>query len=110
MLGQECLLPRAAAFRASSQTLLVACAGIDRVVELDTRGPDPSRLDLRRFEVPAGPLGLALDPSGERAVVWSQFAGTVSIIDLAESAQGKVSHVKVSYSPAPPIAETNRGR
>src|SRR5262249_7647186 len=81
-LSRECILPRSAAVRASTGALFVACLGIDSIVELDTRGLDPARLEIHRWEVPEGPIGVTIDDRAGRAVVWSQFARRVSIIDL----------------------------
>jgi DNA-binding beta-propeller fold protein YncE len=108
-LTQECLLPRSAAFRASTGSLFVACAGIDSVLELDTRGVDPIRLERRRFNVPSGPMGLAIDDAKGRAVVWSQFEGVVSVIDLSKDG-GAVGLVQVSYDPSPEVVELATGR
>jgi len=58
-MTQECLLPRAAASRASNGTLFVTCLGVDALLELDTRGADPIRLERRRWSMPSGPTGLA---------------------------------------------------
>jgi mono/diheme cytochrome c family protein len=91
-MSEECLLPRAAAVRGSSGTLFVTCLGIDSLLELDTRGLDPARLELRRWSVPAGPTGVVIDDRGDgqaRAVVWSQFDGKLSVIPLDGSAEGK---------------------
>jgi DNA-binding beta-propeller fold protein YncE len=86
----QCLLPRAAAVDAASRSLFVACAGIDAVVEYDAGAADPQRAERRRFPVASGPTGIALDPVGRRAVVWSQFDRTLNVIPLgapgAESA------------------------
>jgi DNA-binding beta-propeller fold protein YncE len=79
----ECLLPRAAAVSAATGGLLVSCLGTDAVVELDPRGTDPARLELRRWRVPSGPTGLAVDDAKARAVVWSQFDRQLTVIDLA---------------------------
>jgi DNA-binding beta-propeller fold protein YncE/mono/diheme cytochrome c family protein len=80
----ECLLPRAAAVSPSNGALFVACLGIDAVLELDGRGIDPMRLERRRWSVPSGPTGLAVDAGGKRAVVWSQFDRELSVIDLGD--------------------------
>ncbi len=111
-LTKECLLPRAAAYRTSTNTLLVACAGIDAVLELDTRGGDPARLETRRFNVPSGPLGMAVDDAKNRAVVWSQFDGEASIIDLDPNHEHAkaVELVHVKYTPSADVADTNTGR
>ena len=92
--SQECILPRAAAVVADTGALLVACMGIDAIVELDGRGVDPSRLERRRWSVPAGPTGVAVDAKHERAVVWSQFHRTASVIALDGSA--KVASIAVT--------------
>jgi DNA-binding beta-propeller fold protein YncE len=76
----ECLLPRAAAYREGA--LYVTCLGIDAVVRLDARALDPARAETRRWQVPAGPTGVAIDGAGARAVVWSQFDRAVSVIPL----------------------------
>jgi DNA-binding beta-propeller fold protein YncE/mono/diheme cytochrome c family protein len=108
---QECLLPRSAAVRGSTGNLYVSCLGIDAVVELDTRGLDPARLELRRWSVPSGPTGVAIDDRGSRAVVWSQFDGKVSFIDLSDGATQKdVKLAKVAYAPTPERAELAVGR
>lgn len=78
----ECLLPRAAKVSASTGGLLVACAGSDALVEMDPRGTDPARLERRRWKVPAGPTGVAVDDEGSMAVVWSQFDRQLAIVNL----------------------------
>ena len=78
----ECLLPRAAAMNEKSGHLLVTCLGIDALVEYDASSADPRRAELRRWPVAAGPLGLAVDVDKQRAVVWGQFDGRVSIVAL----------------------------
>jgi DNA-binding beta-propeller fold protein YncE len=95
----ECLLPRAAAYRASTGTLLVSCVGIDAVVELDTRGADPVRLEKRRIDVPSGPTGLAVDDQNGRAVVWSQFEGHVTVLDLVDGKPGVIVPVATDRTP-----------
>jgi DNA-binding beta-propeller fold protein YncE len=79
-----CLLPRAADATPAG-TVLVACRGIDALVEIDGRSFDPSSVERRRFRVPAGPSGVAVDAARERAVVWSQFAREVAVVDLGSS-------------------------
>jgi DNA-binding beta-propeller fold protein YncE len=107
--SRQCVLPRAAAVRPSKGTMLVACLGIDAVVELDTRGLDPSRLELRRFAVPAGPTGVAIDDASGVAVVWSQFDPGVTIVKLDDSAPAPVS-VAVRYSPSASVKQLAVGR
>jgi hypothetical protein len=79
---RECLLPRSATM-GSADSLLVSCLGIDAVVELDARAQNPATAERRRFRLPAGPTGVAADGDHRRAVVWSQFAHELSVIDLA---------------------------
>lgn len=106
----ECLLPRAAAFRASTGTLFVTCLGIDSLVEMDTRGADPARLEQRRWQVPSGPTGIAVDDRSGQAVVWSQFEGRLTVIDLDEKGADNAVNIPVDYSPTAEAALIARGR
>lgn len=101
-LAQECLLPRSATVRGSSGSLFVTCLGIDAVVELDTRGLDPARLERRRWTVPSGPTGIAIDDRAGRAVVWSQFDSQVSVIDLTAASEDTA----VKYARLTPLGAT----
>jgi YVTN family beta-propeller protein len=73
-----CTLPRAAVAR--DHRLWLACAGIDAVLELDSRMADPTVVEHRRFRVGAGPNGIAADAG--RLVVWSRYDHELSRIDL----------------------------
>jgi DNA-binding beta-propeller fold protein YncE len=106
---RECMLPRAAAVRENTGSLLVACFGIDAVLELDALALDPFRAEKRRFVVPPGPAGLAVDEDGGRAVVFSQFAATVVVVDL-DKANRTVATIDLDYHPSPEIAAVARGR
>jgi mono/diheme cytochrome c family protein len=89
---EHCVLPRAAAVDDASQSLLVACLGIDSVVAYDAMSADPVHAEKRRWRVPAGPSGIAVDGKGRRAVVWSQFDHAVAVIPLdgaLEQEEGK---------------------
>src|SRR5262249_20590516 len=77
----ECLLPRAAATTVDGG-LLVACMGVDALVEMDARTLEPARVERRRGSVPAGPVGVAADARAPRAVVWSQFDRELAIVAL----------------------------
>lgn len=94
----ECLLPRAAAVSPADGSLYVTCLGIDALLELDSRGIDPMRLERRRWSVPGGPTGLALDARGERAVVWSQFDRELAVVNLKadQGADAKVTRIAAS--------------
>jgi DNA-binding beta-propeller fold protein YncE len=106
----ECLLPRAAAVRVHGKTpsLLVACFGIDAVLDLDALTVDPFRAERRRFAVPPGPEGIAVDDASGRAVVFSQFAGTVSVLGLDDATASRT--ILLDYHPAPALAAAARGR
>ena len=107
--GEECILPRAAA--AGETSLFLACQGTNTLLELDARGVEPARLERRRWRVPDGPTGVAIDRN-RRAVVWSQFAGELAIVDLEAAASPEaVVRVATARSPKPRYdAEQARGR
>ncbi|MBL9028440.1 MAG: c-type cytochrome [Myxococcales bacterium] len=103
-----CLLPRAAAFDAGSQSLLVVCLGSNMVLRLDGRAVDPSRRQLASFRVPAGPTGIALDEQRGRAVVFSQFASALTVVSIAD---GKSREISVpAILSRMPAAQLLRGR
>ncbi len=79
---EECLLPRSAAYDAKTKSLLVGCYGIDDVVAYDALAASPVRAVKRKWDVAAGPSGIAVDPRGSRAVVWAQFERIVNILPL----------------------------
>lgn len=79
---QECLLPRSAAFDSKHETLLVGCYGIDDVVAYDALAVSPARAVVRRWDVAAGPSGIAVDADKDRAVVWSQFERVLNVLPL----------------------------
>src|ERR1019366_10729370 len=101
----------AAAIRVHGKTpsLLVACFGIDAVLELDALTVDPFRAERRRFAVPPGPEGIAVDEASGRAVVFSQFAGALSVLGL-DGAAGAARTIPLDYHPAPALAAAARGR
>lgn len=102
----ECLLPRAAAVSPDGDALYVTCFGTDVLMELDARSLDPARVELRRWNVPAGPSGIAVDPARRRAVVFSQFVRKVSVIPLAPG--NKLTAHASAYALAPvPDADTS---
>jgi mono/diheme cytochrome c family protein/DNA-binding beta-propeller fold protein YncE len=94
----ECLLPRAAAVDPTSNTLLVACAGIDAVIAYDALSTSPARSEIRRFAVGGGPTGLAVDAERGRAVAWSQFDRSLTLLPLRlDDVANDMTHV-----PRPP--------
>jgi len=87
--GGACVLPRAAATSARG-ALYVACLGEDAVVELDGASIAPVNAELRRWPVPRGPAGLAIDDAHDRAIVWSQYAHTLTTIPTGPGARPTV--------------------
>ncbi len=77
-----CLLPRAAAPGAGGRSVLVACMGIDQVLELDAAERPLLESTLARWRVPAGPVALAVDAAQGEAWVWSMFDRKLSRIAL----------------------------
>ena len=105
-LTRECLLPRAAVVRPSSSRLFVACMGIDQVLELDARVPDPMRAVRRRLDVPEGPTGLAVDEASKELIVYSELAASVVTVQLSGDASPRV----IDLPPSAPSAAWDRGR
>jgi DNA-binding beta-propeller fold protein YncE len=107
--ARECLLPRAAAVRAATGSLLVLCFGIDAVVELDALAIDPFRAERSRTSVPPGPSGVAVDDASGRAVVFSQLGGALTVIRF----DGKVTSeatIDLDYHPDLALAAAAKGR
>ncbi len=71
-----CLLPHAAAVAAGS--VVVACAGIDRLLVI--RDGDLAR--ARRVPLPSGVMAVAADPDAREVIAWSQFARELSVVSL----------------------------
>ena len=57
-----------------------------------------------------GPTGVAIDDAGARAVVWSQFDGKLSVVDLGTDGDRPAKAVAVRYEPAPEVAASALGR
>ena len=79
---KDCFLPRAAGVDEAQKEIFVSCLGIDAVVVYDASKKNPHDYEKRRIAVPAGPTGLAIDPDGRRAVVFSSFAGAMTFVAL----------------------------
>ncbi len=109
---EPCLLPRAALVDNKSGRLFVSCLGIDSVVAYDALSGDPAHAETKRWRVPAGPTGLALDAEARRVVVWSQFERALAVIpigsDELETEEGKdeatVSRVELEPALDGPMA------
>ncbi len=81
----RCALPRAAAVGKAG--LFVTCLGEDAVTLYDASMLHPDDVELARWNVPAGPVGIALDEERSRAIVWSQFAHALTTIAVNGDAQ-----------------------
>ncbi len=103
----RCALPRAAA-TSSRGSLFVTCLGEDAVIELDGAAVAPTTAELRRWPVPSGPVGIALDEERGRAVVWSQYAHTLATLDTRPAAPSIVRTVVLGTTPLTP--QLARGR
>jgi cytochrome c553 len=107
--GHACSLPRAAI--TSGDQLFVACSGIDQLLQLDARAIDPAAAEQRRFAVAPGPSGIAIDARNQRALVASQFAPVLSVIDLSTASGGVALRLELARPSSPPLsAELARGR
>jgi mono/diheme cytochrome c family protein len=76
----RCALPRAAAV--GKEGLFVTCLGEDTVELFDADAVNPHDVGLKRWSVPAGPTAIALDEAHDRALVWSQFAHSLTKIAI----------------------------
>jgi hypothetical protein len=88
--GTQCLLPRGVAKHPTHKSVLVACLGIDSVVEmmLSLDGMNFQPISGQSWSVPAGPEGIAVDPSMRIALVFSQFARQITTLELREQKKG----------------------
>jgi mono/diheme cytochrome c family protein/DNA-binding beta-propeller fold protein YncE len=98
----QCLLPRAAAVDPVLGTVLVACLGIDAIVAYDAAAAQPANAEVRRWDVAGGPTGVAVDATGRRSVVWSQFDRILSVIALDGAEEGRPVQVALSRQASPP--------
>jgi DNA-binding beta-propeller fold protein YncE/mono/diheme cytochrome c family protein len=106
----ECLLPRAAAVDLKSNTLLVTCYGIDTLVAYDAASASPVHSERKRWIVGSGPSGVAVDTKGERAIVFSQFDRTLSVVPLklAPTDDGKARPTMAERIALAPLPESER--
>jgi len=73
----QCLLPRAAAYDAAGEWLLVACDGSDTVWRVDVR-PGKNAAGFSAWRTGGEPTGIAIDGERRAAFVWSQSSRTVT--------------------------------
>jgi len=104
--AHDCLLPRAAAAHPATASLFVTCLGTDTLVELDSRSIDPMRFERRRWRLPSGPTGLAVDGKNERVVVWSQFDRALSLVSLERKDAPIVVHASAPVKAKLNLAES----
>lgn len=86
---EACHLPRAAVTDKARGSLFVSCLGVDKVIEYDATDATPTATVKRRFEVPGGPTGIAIDSEGGRAVVLAAFDRTLRVIALGDAPAAK---------------------
>ncbi len=88
--GTQCLLPRAVVKHPLRKSMLVACLGIDSVVEmmLSLDGMNYQPVSGRSWTVPAGPLGLAAFAERKAVVVFSQFDRKITVLDVSAQQSG----------------------
>lgn len=84
--GGRCALPRAATVGKAG--LFVACLGDDEIQLFDADALNPQEVKLASWSVPAGPTALALDDEREQALVWSQFAHTLTKLGFGKRDDG----------------------
>ncbi len=99
--GTSCVLPRAMATTKGGE-LLVACVGTSEVKSFDAAAVNPHQALVRSWPVPDGPIGIAVDDAGARALVWSQFAHALTWVALASQARLVLASVTVARRPASP--------
>jgi DNA-binding beta-propeller fold protein YncE/mono/diheme cytochrome c family protein len=105
--GSRCLLPRGAALDTAGKRMLIACLGSDEIVVL---GVEPKAVKLQRMvRVPKGPVAIAVDEEGKRAVVWSPFERAVTVMGLDPEHRRVASTTLERRGPAP-SEEALRGR
>ena len=79
--GSGCLLPRAAAYDAVGQWLVVACEGQDQVWRMDARLTGNAGRQAA-WQVGGEPTGVALDGATRSLFVWSQRSHTVTSMNM----------------------------
>jgi len=84
-LPNRCALPRSATVGKAG--LFVTCLGEDVVSLYDARAVNPHDVELARWKVPSGPIGVAVDDAHGRAVVWSQLAHALTTLATGDGDQ-----------------------
>lgn len=107
----RCALPRAVAMGKAG--LFVTCLGDNTVELLDPDVVNPHDTRLKKWSVPAGPTAIALDEANDRALVWSQFAHSLTKIAIGTEGDGKprafaLSSITLMRSKEDPKVERGR--
>ncbi|MFO0616162.1 MAG: hypothetical protein U0414_26450 [Polyangiaceae bacterium] len=84
--------PRAATFRPSAGTMLVASEGADQLVELDTAFTDPSIAVVRTYSTGGAPSGVALSKDERTAYVFCRSSFELSSSPLRRRSRPRSSH------------------
>lgn len=79
---EDCILPRG--IDTVGERMYLTCLGVNTLVELDMRSVDPITAQRRRFSVAPGPTGVVVVEASNQALVWSQWAGALTVVDLSE--------------------------
>jgi hypothetical protein len=95
--GPRCILPRAAAHDPESDSMLVACLGMDEVIAYSAL--TGYRTASLRWMVGAGSSGIAVDAAKRRALVWSQFDRALSFLDLRGLTRAPLAASDAATSP-----------
>jgi cytochrome c peroxidase len=82
--------PRAAVYRATTRSLLVASEGRDALVELDALSIAPAAHELERYELTncGAPTGIAVSADEVTAYVFCRSTATLATVTLEESPGG----------------------
>ncbi len=111
---QAFIQPRAVVYRRSTQTLLVASEGTDRLVELEALSMDPSTRALRTYEHICGaPTGIALSEDEGKAYVFCRSTHKLATLALDGYREGapppeKAAETLLAEDPLPPKAAAGR--
>lgn len=91
-----CALPRAAAVGKAG--LFVTCLGEDSVQLYDADAMNPHDVPIAKWAVPSGPTAVVVDDERDVAIVWSQFAH--SLTTLATGTKGPFALSSLTFDTA----------
>jgi DNA-binding beta-propeller fold protein YncE len=77
------VVPRAAVYRPSQRSLLIASEDSSSIVELDALMSDPTLGPMHSYSVSSAPTGIALSRDGNVAFVYCRAADTLEMVHLA---------------------------